>query len=179
MPATVPRRWGARPREVSELVEAGLWEPAEVLSESGWLFHDWAQYNDPRELDPDLRDAIGHAESSGTYLRGSLPFRVDGTALDVLDGAGVLSREPGTGHPKCVACGQEFPQVAGCAAMPYPTAYRWGDESYWHEPAMAGWEPKERCTDCLAQLGQPHHLGCCKAFCSICQDQAICCEHAP
>jgi hypothetical protein len=52
VPASIPRRW-ASPQKIAglaaRLVDAGLWEPAEVDGERGWLFHDWEQCNPTKD----------------------------------------------------------------------------------------------------------------------------------
>jgi hypothetical protein len=42
-----------------------------------------------------------------------------------------------------------------------------GDESYWEVEGLA---PLERCPDCWARRGQPHHSDCIRAYCEPCDD---------
>ncbi len=46
VPASILRRWsGTWKRHAATLVRAGLWEPATVNDEAGWVFHDWVDCN--------------------------------------------------------------------------------------------------------------------------------------
>lgn len=46
VPASVLRRWSSSWKRLAGRLElAGLWEPAEVDGERGWVFHDWEDCN--------------------------------------------------------------------------------------------------------------------------------------
>lgn len=48
VPQSILRRWSPQWRKhAATLVRAGLWEPSEVDGEVGWVFHDWAEYQEP------------------------------------------------------------------------------------------------------------------------------------
>lgn len=101
-------------------------------------------------------------------------------------------RHTGGSHPRCPLCGGEYREVDGCDPNARPTVHVWGAEPWWHDgnfwPVESlhdlGYEddeipqPMERCPDCTAALGFPHHDGCCKAHCWSCEDQAIACPHS-
>jgi hypothetical protein len=59
VPASIPRRWttaGKLKSLADKLVVVGLWEPAEIDGEAGWLFHDWADY---QPLEEDTSSDLG------------------------------------------------------------------------------------------------------------------------
>lgn len=41
VPPKLARAWGIPPEAIEELLTSGLWEPGE---DGGWVFHDWADY---------------------------------------------------------------------------------------------------------------------------------------
>ena len=45
VPRSLLSRWGATARDAKWLVDRDLWEPAQQGIETGWLFHDWEDYN--------------------------------------------------------------------------------------------------------------------------------------
>lgn len=58
VPDTVLRRWGASEKHAGELVARGLWVQADKDGESGWRFHDWADWQPERK---DVETALGRA----------------------------------------------------------------------------------------------------------------------
>lgn len=82
VPASIPRRWASPGRVATladKLVVVGMWEPAEVDGERGWLFHDWADYN---PLEEDTSSDLGrrrwsrkNALSKDRHLREAVQAR--------------------------------------------------------------------------------------------------------
>src|SRR3546814_3106514 len=76
---------------------------------------------------------------------------------------------------RCAACGQVLAQSNGCPANPYPTAHAWGHETYFADEDLT---PLERCPDCWARIGQPHHHDCTRAHCEPCDDGIAYCPRS-
>jgi hypothetical protein len=79
--------------------------------------------------------------------------------------------------PTCPGCLEPYSSSVECSA-PVPHGCHWGDEPYWDDHELADAEPLEHCPDCGCQIGQRHHTYCLKAMCSLCEDQALICEHS-
>lgn len=63
--------WPNGRRYVQELVAAGMWEPAEKDGESGWQFHDWADYQPlSDEIEADRDRARDRQRKRRARLRG-------------------------------------------------------------------------------------------------------------
>lgn len=56
IPESVLPTWGTR-ADAKRLVDVGLWYPAEIDGEKGWIFHDWPGYNPTREEIEEQRKA--------------------------------------------------------------------------------------------------------------------------
>ena len=77
----------------------------------------------------------------------------------------------------CKFCNREMLETDGCDCDPIPYA---GGESLPRVPygseKRADWSVcGERCPDCNAKLGQPHHWGCDVEECPRCHHQLITC----
>lgn len=77
---------------------------------------------------------------------------------------------------RCATCGQVLAQADGCTTDPYPTVAPWGRESWWDDEPDH--EPLERCPDCWARIGRPHHYDCIRAWCDTCRQPLYTCSHA-
>ncbi len=76
---------------------------------------------------------------------------------------------------KCTTCGLEQLEAKGCK---FPAVVLNGKR---YERIVAGDDPifiledDERCPDCGALCGYPHHYGCDRETCPICGEQMISC----
>jgi hypothetical protein len=73
---------------------------------------------------------------------------------------------------KCDICEKDMLRAKGCIEKDYII----DGERYPAIPHIAQWEGEERCHDCNAKEGEPHHTGCDNEDCPCCGMQFIGCD---
>lgn len=77
---------------------------------------------------------------------------------------------------KCEYCGLEMLTAKGCKHTDIKIGGKWMARIKVGDPGdMMGIEPGERCHDCGALYGHPHHPGCDSETCPSCGGQMISC----
>lgn len=69
---------------------------------------------------------------------------------------------------RCKNCMREMTTAVGCLFNEVQIG------AHWHARLLH--IEAERCGDCGATKGQPHHPGCDMEFCPVCGEQMMCCE---